>query len=54
MSIIINEFEVVPETDPPPTPERPVPLTSPAPLRPEEVMRIQERQAARLKRVWAD
>jgi hypothetical protein len=56
MSVVINEFEVVME--PPSRPPAQAPLTQQQPEvpppRPEDVIRIQQRQQARMKRVWAD
>ena len=55
MPVIINEFEVVPAPEPkseatpqPVMPQRPVTLS------PEDIERIDERRADRLRRVWAD
>lgn len=54
MSIIINEFEVVPEAPPPPPPNQSAPQAPLTPLNPEEILRIVERHEARLMRIWAD
>ncbi len=57
MPVIINEFEIVTET---PGAEQAAPAAPPAPaeappaLRPEDVMRIVQRQKVRLERIRAD
>ncbi|MCI0576991.1 MAG: hypothetical protein L0332_20145 [Chloroflexi bacterium] len=56
MPVIINEFEVVMEPSPPP-PAQPAPMqpqSEATPVRPESIIRIQQRHQARIKRVWAD
>ena len=54
MAVVINEFEVVPETEAPPQPEGqsagPAPL--PAPSSEDLVARLRQ-QAERIERVWA-
>jgi hypothetical protein len=56
MPIIINEFEIIPEPPPPasngPQPEQPA-ESAPRP-RPEEIMRVVNRQRERRRRLWAD
>lgn len=53
MAIIINEFEILPASEPqsealPPAPARPTTLT------PEDIERIEERRIRRVQRLWAD
>ena len=54
MGIIINEFEVVPETAAPPAAPSEGGQEPSTPTDPEEVRRIVLRQADRVARVWAD
>jgi hypothetical protein len=52
MSVIINEFEIIPA--PAPKSEAAPPPTPPQPLKPEDIERIDERHRRRQQRVWAD
>ncbi len=57
MPIIINEFEIIPA--PPTQPAEAAPVArqernEEAPLRPEDIERVVERQRQRRLRVWAD
>lgn len=57
MSVIIDEFELVIEPPPSPPPQQATTSAAPEkkrPLKPEEIIRIQQRHRARLLRVWAD
>jgi hypothetical protein len=55
MPVIINEFEIITEPAPPSGGETAAAQAPPpAPLHPEEVVRIVRRQQARLARVRAD
>jgi hypothetical protein len=54
MTVVINEFELVPQ--PPPAPageQKPQPPPEPSPLPASEVERIVRRQRERAARVWA-
>jgi hypothetical protein len=53
MSVIINEFEIIPAPAPK-SEAAPPPPTPPQPLKPEDIERIDERHRRRLQRVWAD
>ena len=55
MAVIINEFEIIPESPPPP-PETQSSATAVQALRlrPEEIMAVVEREWVRLARVRAD
>jgi hypothetical protein len=53
MSIIINEFEIVPAPAAKAEEAVPTPLPLP-PLMPEDIERIEERHRLRLRRLWAD
>ncbi len=54
MAVVINEFEVVPDTEPPPR-QAPAPAatTPPAPPAPHELATLLRLQTERLARVWA-
>ncbi len=57
MQVIINEFELVPEpqkADQPDESTNQAPKKAPPPLRPEDIVRIVQRQRERLERVRAD
>lgn len=56
MSIVIDEFEVVMD-QPPIQPEQPDVRSETErkrPLRPEEIIQIQQRNQKRIRRIWAD
>jgi hypothetical protein len=54
MPVIINEFEVVPESPPPSPPNQSSPALPLTPLNPEDILWILERYEARLERLLAD